>query len=141
MGVLTNDADVWLAIWDGTTWTDQVTATIATTGTTEPAVAVAFESISGDAMAVYGRTGGTTPRYKTWTSGTGWASELSAPDIGAQSNSMMLYPSMVDDGLMLAVQDDESDLHWIPWNGSAWGSDNELETDSGETKNQPFLFL
>jgi hypothetical protein len=141
MGVLTDDASVWLAMWDGTTWTDQVTATNATTGTTEPAVAVAFESISGDAMAVYGRTGGTTPWYRTWTSGTGWAGELSAPDVGAQTNSIILYPSISDDDLMLAVQDDVSGLHWIPWNGSAWGPDSELETNSGETKNQPFLFL
>ena len=42
---------------------------------------------------------------------------------------------------MLATQDSNSDLNYILWNGSAWGSTTELTTNTGETKNQPFLFL
>ncbi len=60
---------------------------------------------------------------------------------GATPNSMVLSPGSGPNGLMLAAQDDDSDLHWIHWNGTTWGAENELETDSGETKNQPFLFL
>ena len=131
---------VWLAMWDGTSWAYQSTVTTSTTGTNRPAVAVAFEASSGQALAVYGEAT-TAPRYRTWALGVGWSAEFSAPNIGATSNSMMLFPGSGTDGIMLTVQDDDSDLHWIHWNGNSWGPDNELETDSGETKNQPFLFL
>lgn len=140
LGVLTNDADVWLAMWDGSSWADVSTVTTATTGVNRPAVAVSFESSSGQALAVYGEAAD-TPRYRTWTSGTGWSAELSTPSIGGTSNSMMLFPGSGVDGIMFVVQDDTSGLHWIHWNGNAWGSDHNLEADSGETKNQPFLFL
>ncbi len=140
MGVLTNDADVWLAVWTGSGWVNQTTATTTTTGPTEPAVAVAFEGTSGQAIATYGESA-STPRYRTWDSGVGWSAEGNAPDIGSTPNSMMLFGEPGADGAMLAAQDDSSDLHYVYWNGTAWGTDNELETSSGETKNQPFLFL
>ena len=54
---------------------------------------------------------------------------------------MVLYPEPGTDGVMLAVNDDSFAIHYLYWDGSAWGGDNELETTSGETKNQPFLFL
>ena len=118
----------------------QTVATTATTGINHPAVAVAFEATSGQALATYGE-GVNTPRYRTWTSGSGWSGELSAPDIGGSSNSMMLYTEPDTDGVMFAVQDAGNDLHYLYWNGSSWGSDNELETNTAEIKNQPFLFL
>ncbi len=140
LGVLTNDADVWFAIWDGTGWIDQVTATTTSTGTTELPMAVAFESASGQAVASYGETGNQL-LYRTWASGSGWSGSAKIVEIGATTNSMVLEPDPASDAAMLVVQDDNSDLHWIPWSGSAWGADNVLETSSGETKNQPFLHL
>ena len=140
MGVLTNDADVWLAVWNGAGWIDQTTATTGSTGTDHPAVAIGFEGTSGEAIATYGESSN-TPRFRTWTSGSGWDAEQSAPDIGAQPNSQMLYPEPETDGVMLAVNDDSNDVHYLYWNGSSWGTDHELETSSGEVKNQPFLFL
>ena len=140
MGVITNDQDVWLSVWNGAGWVNQITATTGTTGTTELSVAVGFEGTSGQAIATYGENV-VTPRYRTWTSGSGWSGEGSLPGIGAVSNSMALYPEPGTDAAMVAVQDDNSDVHYLYWNGSAWGADNELETSSGETKNQPFLFL
>ncbi len=140
MGVLTNDSDVWLAVWDGAGWVNRTTATTSSTGVTEPAVAVAFEGSSGSAIAAYGESVA-TPRYRTWVSGSGWTGELSAPNIGGTSNSMALYPEPGTNGAILAVNDDGGGINYVYWNGTAWGSPSELETASGETKNQPFLFL
>ena len=140
MGVLANGADVWLATWTGSGFTDATVATTATTGTNHPAVAVAFESTSGQALATYGE-GVNTPRYRTWTSGSGWSGESDAPDVGGSSNSMMLDPEPGTDGVMFAVQDDSNDLNYLSWNGGSWGTPTQLESNTAEIKNQPFLFL
>ena len=116
-------------------------ATSTSTGTTELAVAVGFEGSSGQALATFG-DGTTTPGTMTWTAGDGtWVAGPDVPILGAQSNSMVLYGDDGSNGIMLAVQDDSFRLHWIFWNGSGWESVNTLETNSGETKNQPFLFI
>ncbi len=56
-------------------------------------------------------------------------------------NSVMLYANPVTDEVMLATQDSASDLNYTYWNGTTWVSVNEVTTNTGDTKNQPFLFL
>ncbi len=141
MGVLTNDSDVWLSVWTGTGWVNQTTATTISTGTNHPAVAVAFEATTGRAIATYGEIGKKEIHYRTWLDGTGWSIDIKGPSIVDEPNSMMLYSEPGSPGVVVAAQDVVSDLHYLYWDGTAWGADNELETNSGETKNQPFLFL
>jgi hypothetical protein len=43
--------------------------------------------------------------------------------------------------MMLCVQDQDSHLGCAPWDGTAWGPSTQLTDDTGEIKNQPFLFL
>ncbi len=140
LGVLEDNANVWLAVWNGTSWVNQLTATTTGSGTTHPVIAVAFEASTGQALAAYSGID-QTPEYRTWTSGSGWSAEANAPSVGATPNSVMLYPDPLSDDVMLATQDSNSDLNYLLWNGSAWGSTNELTTNSGDTKNQPLLFL
>ncbi len=54
---------------------------------------------------------------------------------------MTLSADPFSNQIMLAVQDDGSDLNFVLWNGSSWGTPVEQETNTGEIKNQPFLFL
>ena len=42
---------------------------------------------------------------------------------------------------MLSVQDDDNDVDFVYWDGAGWGAPIELETNTVEDKNQPFLFL
>ena len=103
-------------------------------------VAVGFESQSGELLATYSEVA-TTPRYQTWSSGGGWSGELNAPDIGAYPQVMTLATDPAGDALMLGVQDSQSDLHYLRWDGDAWGADNELTTNTGETGVRPFTFV
>ncbi len=140
LGVLDNNADIWLAVWNGSGFVNQTTATTTASGTDRPAVAVAFEGTSGQAVAAYSGIDD-FPRYRTWTGGTGWSAQSNALDVGAVPNSVMLYPNPLTDEVMLATQDSGSDLNYTYWNGSAWASLSQLTTNTGDTKNQPFLFL
>ena len=63
--------------------------------------------------------------------------------MGAVPNTMVLDsdPASNSNQIMLAVQDFSSRLNYVAWTGSSWGSANNLETNTQETKNQPFVFL
>ncbi len=139
LGVLTNNQDIWLCIWDGASWETPQTATNSALGTVFPAVAVAFENLTGEALAAYGEAA--SVRYRNWSSGGGWSAEGTAANIGAAPNSVMLDAAPNSNDIMLSVQDGNSDLNFVLWNGEVWGTLDELETNTGETKNQPFIFL
>ncbi len=142
VGVVTFNNEAWFAVWDGSSWGDQILAEPTTHGSTFPNAAVAFESNSGDLLATYAEGTKDDLRYQTWSSGGGWSGELKTPDkFGDALNSMTLSSDPMSNKIMLALQDDGSDLNYVLWNGSSWGTPSEQETDTGEIKNQPFLFL
>jgi uncharacterized repeat protein (TIGR01451 family) len=139
LGVLTDNQDAWLCVWDGTGWELPETGTTSMTGTTYPGVAVAFEGLSGDGIATYGE--GSQVRYRTWASGTGWSGELPVANLGETPNSMILDGAPGTDQIMLSVQDGSSGLNCVRWDGSSWGAPEEIEVNTGEIENQPFVFL
>ncbi|WP_404307435.1 LamG-like jellyroll fold domain-containing protein [Neorhodopirellula lusitana] len=135
------ESQVVFAVWDGSAWGNQTVGSLTASTGSSSVAAVGFESQSGDLLAVYSEAA-TTPRYQTWTAGGGWSGELSLPDIGASASTMMLVSDPVTNSLMLAAQDSDSDLHYIEWDGTAWGVDNELSTDTAETNQlRPFTFV
>ena len=140
LGVLTRSADTWLNVWDGTSWGTSQTATTTASCQDCPNVAVAFEGASGEAMAVYGDNS-SSPRHRTWSSGSGWSGDLAGPAIGDKLRSVMMSTHRSSDRVMLSAQDDNKDLNYVLWDGTNWGSASEQETDTDETKNQPFVFL
>ena len=66
LGVLTTNKTVWLSVWSGSAWGSTTTATTGAQTKDSPVVAVAFESLTGRALAVYGE--GKNVRYRLWTS-------------------------------------------------------------------------
>ena len=140
LGALTASNEVWLSVWDGSAWGDQTIATTASATKDALNMAVAFESASGDLLAAYGEANNSV-RYQTWTSGGGWSGELVGPNIGGTPSAMTLSANLGGNQIVLSVMETNSDIHFVHWNGSAWGGDNQLESNSGESLNQPFLFL
>jgi Tfp pilus assembly protein PilX len=139
LGVLASGA-IWLSVWDGTLWEEAVLAEATEASTVCPNMAVAFESKSGKALATYGESGQSVVRFRTWN-GCDWSEEQNGPDIGAVSNSMMLDSDPESNDVMLSVQNANSELFYVLWNGQSWDTPSMQEDDTGEVKNQPFLFL
>jgi hypothetical protein len=142
LGVHNQTNDGWVAVWTGSAWGSKLTVTTAGSGTNHPWMAVAFEGLSGDALVAYGESSRYV-RYRTWPSGGSWGSEYSGPDLGTAEypNSIMLYPRAGSNQIMLTAQDDDSDLELYPWSGTSWGDYVQPTTNTGETKNQPFIFF
>ena len=138
LGVTTFGGSTWLAVWQGDLFTHTQLATQNAPGTDFPSVAVAFESLSGHALALYG-TGSTTVRYRTWE-GSSWSQESSGFDMLDLPNSLTLDSDPFSDAIMATVQDDGSDLVAAQWSGTSWGGRTVLST-TGETRNQPWAFV
>jgi hypothetical protein len=139
MGVLTSGKEVWLSIWNGAEWESGILATSTANGITYPNFDVCFESQSGSAMAVYGVEDNVL--YRIWTNGIGWSAENTVFGLSAKPNSMILEEAIQSNQLIIAVQDDGKKLNMAVWNDSIWGSPFEIETNTGENRLQPFIYL
>jgi VCBS repeat-containing protein len=147
LAVRTTAGEGWVAIWDGSSNTWQTSQIVSTTlggsgdATSDANIDVAFEAESGDAMVVYGSGSDGQIYYRTWSAGT-WSGESLGPNVGAVATSALtLEAAPYTNGIMLAVQDVDSDLNYVYWDGTAWAAPVEHEIDTGQTSGQPFLYL
>lgn len=127
----TND-DVYGAKWDGTRWSDMDGAapaswdTTTSNGTDREAVAVAYESVSGDALFVWADATNTFFKWRAWSGGA-----MSAPVGGTQvaftaTATVGLWLRLASDPnsdqIMLGIEDAAAtaDLNTLLWSGTAW---------------------
>jgi uncharacterized protein YheU (UPF0270 family) len=141
LGAMGANREGWVNVWDGSSWGTSVQVETSIAGVYYHNIAVAFERTSGQALVAYAESAQSLVRYRTWDASTGWSAELTGPTIGAEPNDMILHSAPTGDGIMLAVQDGNSDAHYALWNGSSWGAVTTLSTNTGEVKNEPFVFV
>lgn len=141
MGVVTEGADTWLAVWSGTAWANLTVASTISAVTDTPNVAVAFESQTSEALATYGEAGTTAGRYRTWVSGSGWSGEAVGLATSAVPTTMTLATEPITDQIGYAVLDDARGVYAAIWDGAAWTAQVQLETDAGEQGGQPFTWV
>ncbi len=127
---LNDNSDLYAAAWSGGAWGP--VSTLETSASTDgrECFSLAFESLSGQALLVYGEDDQNTPRYRTWD-GSAWSEESSLPSVGAEPKWVRLAADPTSDRILFASLDSSKDLNANSWNGSAWGSNQELETDTG----------
>ncbi|MDO9002609.1 MAG: DUF4347 domain-containing protein, partial [Aquabacterium sp.] len=137
--------EVWLAVWDGSSWGGGQLATATGSDMVDhhSGMSVAFESQSGDLLAAYGKNTGPNIFYRTWTSGGGWSSELTGPSMGASDapQVLKLFSDPYTNTIMMGVQDDHQDLNFVAWDGSAWGVVTQLDADTGHTYRENFTYV
>ena len=106
-----------------------------------PGIDVAFEGSSGrgDRGVRRHRLGG--PALPNLGLAGGWSAEQNGPALGAAPRLVTLAADPYSDRVMLAEQDGNTDLYAAQWSGSAWGTATVIETNTGETNNQPFGFV
>src|SRR5262249_49737952 len=109
-------------------------------------ISVAFESKSGEALAVYGNNAAgnlTEMQYKTWNPTTGWSA--TGTNFGNLANkstrAITLSSNPFSDQIQLMVNDDGKILRSDLWDGSAFGTFIQLETNTNTQDGQPMSFL
>ncbi|MCP3983242.1 MAG: DUF4347 domain-containing protein, partial [bacterium] len=140
LGVGTESKETWVAVWDGSAWQAPQAAASNSPHSDRQAVAVAFESGSGQAIAAY-TTSSHQIAYQTWNSGGGWSGELVGPDLGDHADALTLDADPSSNTVMLSVVDQAKSVCFVAWDGSSWGTPSQQEADAGTNRGQPFLFL
>ena len=145
LGVETNGQDAWMSVWDGSAWTSTalgVANNVNNNGNLN--IAVAFESKSGEALAVYQNDlSATELQYRTWSQAAGWSA---GTDFGAfnskSSVGIGLTANPYSDQIMLVANDGAKILRSNLWGGSAFAASfTQLESNTNSTTGQPFGFF
>ncbi len=142
LGAISNSADneTWLSIWDGDAWVASLLATENEVSSGFLGVTVAFESESGNILAVYSQ-GNNHPGFRTWNSIDGWFGESDVTTLDNLVRTVSLVSRPETNQIMLTALDVGGDAHFISWDGRMWGDKNVLETNTGQTLTQPLFFL
>jgi hypothetical protein len=134
---MNDSGGLYAAVWNGCSF--GAVTTIETNIKTDGIECFAgeYETISGDYMVVYSESGQSTPRYRIYD-GTTWSVEASLPTVGATINWIRLVADPTSNKMIFASLDTSDDLNANVWTGSAWGTNQELETTVGATSQRKF---
>jgi hypothetical protein len=151
--------DIWGARWNGTTntWTRMEAGPAATwdasgTNNDGDSVAVAYESVSNDAIFVWGDASATRQiGWRTWTPSTATLSAITLTRFNAYGGAFVsdnfqwlrLYPRPDTDEIMAVFQDESVQLITNLWNGAAWpaaATAHDLETENNTERNFDFVW-
>lgn len=132
-----DDAKTHAITWDGSAWEAGWTELGSTSKKKEyEGYALAYESLSGDALVVYDEDA-TTPRYQTWN-GASWSGESDCPDIVKKAYYIRMAADPSSDEIICATLDEDHDINVFVWNGSGWGATLEIEDASDPREERSF---
>ncbi len=139
------EPEIWLAVWDGSSWGSTQTAAASAGSAAHLNVALAFEHDSGDLLAAYGKSGSNFVAYRTWTNAGGWSAETASHanlNLGATPQSLTLAADPNSNQLMLATRDSGNDVRFALWTGADWGAALADSTgDAGGAYAMPMAFV
>lgn len=157
LGVQTSaSAEIWLCIWNGTAWETPFDTGTNAYETPDPPVAgvlfernfdVAFESDSGEALAVFGKSISDSKEveYVTWDL-TNWNSVITTPEVFKNNPTSAItldsFPTRGSDDIMLSVEGN-GNVDCVLWNGGSWNIVTQevgKELDSASMRSWIFLW-
>jgi uncharacterized repeat protein (TIGR01451 family) len=118
-------------VWNGTSWNNSL---LLETGVANPAnihdIAVAYESLTGRAMVLYGRNSQRHVYYRIWN-GSSWTNQLTLNGPSNLSTTRYLTTSSDPGGNQIAVGVVATgrDAWFSIWNGSSWSTPFVAEYD------------
>ena len=124
-------------IWDGNSWGSSTILNSALGSHFATNNDVAYEQLSGTAIAVFYPNSGSNLSYKSWA-GSSWGSVSSIPapeGIISEPAIVKLASAKNSDQIVLGVMTDALDVWFAIWDGSSWGS-HLIATTNAESRTQ-----
>ncbi len=123
LAVLDANSDISAAIWNGSLWIDNVNLTLSAAIATEEDFDIAWESLTGDLLAVWGT--GTTTNYRKWYSTGTWGGTLAGPNIANTANWIRLCSSPLSNRIGFTSLGGLNYWHvavWRPGGSEGWST-------------------
>jgi hypothetical protein len=123
--------DVSSNVWSGSAWATEPTAALSTNLSkistsavpTNRAFDIAFESLSGDMMVIWGDDAGTDPKYVIRTAAGVWGAVVSPTTFNEEATMVDIASSPISDKIAYAnCTDNGGDCDFAVWSGSVWGT-------------------
>lgn len=126
----TRDAgsDVNCQVWNGSSWASLVEMTANDGGSL--GFDLAYEAQAKRAMVCYRGTVTNTPSCRIWN-GSAWGSVFNGNSVGSPITTMRLVSDPASNFIALITKDNSNDINIQFWNGTAFTSVLEIETDGG----------
>ncbi|MCZ6725172.1 MAG: hypothetical protein O6846_02955 [Thaumarchaeota archaeon] len=143
VGFDSDSRDIQAWRWNSSSWVDefQITSTSSVTGSPyRQNVAIAFESISGNMLAVGGHSSSGEVAYAIYESSAGsWTPPVLFDTDGSSTadvEMLTLKANPINDEMMLVVLTDDRGLHTARWTGNIWNkrTDHNVELESKKTR-------
>lgn len=116
-------------VWSSGGWGGWTTMTSSLESATSECFSLAYESLSGKAVAVYIENGQSQPRYRTWN-GSSWSGQGTLATIGSTGKWVRMASDPTSNTILMVALDSSDDVEANVWDGSAWGSNTQLENDA-----------
>jgi hypothetical protein len=124
LGVLDANYDLTVQVWNGAGWSGLTRMVNNSASGDARFFDIAYESESGDAIVVYGSSGGRSPCFRKWD-GKSWSEEEIVNLPGDRTHPqywVVLEPSRYSDEIVMVCQDDYRRLYASVWDGDRWTS-------------------
>lgn len=133
---LSSAQDLHAAVWNGSSFGAVSTLETNTSTATMECFQCEYESLTGEALLVYAVSGSNQPRYRIWNGS--WSSAALAPSIGGVANWIRLAADPKSNSILMGALDSSNDINVNVWNGSAWGTNQEIEDDTNFNNRRQF---
>ncbi len=127
--VLDDNNDLAAMVWDGSAFGNKVTLETNTSASGSECMDAAYEAGTGRCVAVWCQSGNNQPQYRIWN-GTSWSATSAVPSIGAVGLWVHVASDSASSKLLLGCLDNAADINVNIWDGTAWGTDLEVETNT-----------
>ena len=137
MGTLDNAFDINFAVWDGTSWGNQIEFTQNAGESIYRSYDIAYENLSGDALVVGRYDDATAIRYNIWN-GTNWAFAPAGVHAGLANDSGVTFLTAASkpnsDEILTAWVQYTNDLWVAQWDGTAFNALGEIDINTAIDK-------
>jgi hypothetical protein len=134
--VTDSNADIAAMVWDGVGFGNKLTLETGASSTSGQCADVAYESGTGRAMVVWGRTASVQPRVRFWNGS--WSAETAGPTQITAPTWVKLAPSRTTNSVLMGTLDLVGRVYGEVWNGTAWGSQVQATLTASATGSRCF---
>lgn len=129
---LDQNKDAHALIWNGDSWGNHQLLENNVPTNSEECIAVSYETVSGNAMFIWGKGGQVESRR--WT-GSSWENELSPQVLGGNVYWLSMKSSPLSNKIIYVAINDGKKLFTVYWNGTLWEAPVQHD-DNVDTRDQ-----